>query len=408
MPGTVWQRPDVPGAKVRVAFTLSAGAAHWTGGYNYLSNMLRTMRLHHFQTVEAILFVAPCVPTSDVALLATELPSAPQIAEWLVPALRQRRTRDSLFRGSDQLAYRAFRDAGIQVVFEAGEYFGWRFPIPALTWVADFQSHHLPQYFSRRARWRTFLGRRLQLRGRRLILLSSQDAAADCARFYPASRHRCVVVPFAVQRPVVKQLDETLKERLKLPARFFYLPNQFWKHKNHIVIVDALAAVRQHGSNIAVVASGSPTDHRNPGYFEELKARIDNLGLQSAFLLVGMVSRDDVIQLALQSVAIINPSLFEGWSTTVEEAKVLGVPLVLSSLRVHREQAGAAAIYFKPHSPACAASAMLAMWNRAETPGMQRVAAAVPMAEQLTLNFARGLLAAIERAHALSLQQMGK
>lgn len=50
------------------------------------------------------------------------------------------------------------------------------------------------------------------------------------------------------------------------------------------------------------------------------------------------------------SAAVLNASLFEGWSTTVEEAKALGVPLVLSSLRVHREQAPAGTRFFDPES----------------------------------------------------------
>ena len=43
--------------------------------------------------------------------------------------------------------------------------------------------------------------------------------------------------------------------------------------------------------------------------------------------------------------ALINPSRFEGWSTSVEEARTLGVPMLLSSIAVHREQAGDVADY---------------------------------------------------------------
>src|SRR5690606_7479795 len=52
-----------------------------------------------------------------------------------------------------------------------------------------------------------------------------------------------------------------------------------------------------------------------------------------------------------KSVAIINPSLFEGWSTTVEEAKSLGKSILLSSIAVHLEQAPKRGLYFTPHDP---------------------------------------------------------
>ena len=51
------------------------------------------------------------------------------------------------------------------------------------------------------------------------------------------------------------------------------------------------------------------------------------------------------------SSALINPSLFEGWSTTVEEARAMGVPMLLSDFDVHLEQMGNHAIYFDRHAP---------------------------------------------------------
>jgi glycosyltransferase involved in cell wall biosynthesis len=52
------------------------------------------------------------------------------------------------------------------------------------------------------------------------------------------------------------------------------------------------------------------------------------------------------------STALINPSRFEGWSTSVEEAKSFGVPLILSDIGVHREQTGDATRYFGVDDPA--------------------------------------------------------
>ena len=73
-------------------------------------------------------------------------------------------------------------------------------------------------------------------------MLSSEDARRDAERFYPASRGRTVVVRFAVLPPEVDLRDPArVLGTYGLPARFLYLPNQFWKHKNHAVIVEALA-----------------------------------------------------------------------------------------------------------------------------------------------------------------------
>ena len=63
-----------------------------------------------------------------------------------------------------------------------------------------------------------------------------------------------------------------------------------------------------------------------------------------------MIPQEHVTALMLSSTALLNPSRYEGWSTTVEEARSLGTPLLLSDIPVHREQAGEAASYFDPQS----------------------------------------------------------
>jgi glycosyltransferase involved in cell wall biosynthesis len=73
--------------------------------------------------------------------------------------------------------------------------------------------------------------------------------------------------------------------------------------------------------------------------------------LEDNFRFLGMVPRQHVFALMRTCVALVNPSLFEGWSSTVEEAKSLGVPTLLSNLGVHVEQAEGSAEYFAPHAP---------------------------------------------------------
>jgi glycosyltransferase involved in cell wall biosynthesis len=73
-----------------------------------------------------------------------------------------------------------------------------------------------------------------------------------------------------------------------------------------------------------------------------------------------MVPYEELAPLMRASDALLNPSLFEGWSTSVEEARSAGVPMLLSDLAVHREQAGDLARYFDPRSAESLAEAMAA------------------------------------------------
>jgi len=68
----------------------------------------------------------------------------------------------------------------------------------------------------------------------------------------------------------------------------------------------------------------------------------------------------------------MNPSLYEGWSTPVEEAKSIGAPLLLSDLPVHREQQPRVASFFDPNDSSAVAAALATAWREYE-PGPRPV-----------------------------------
>lgn len=353
---------------MRVGFTL-IGGREWTGGYNYLLNLVRVLQGYRDCGVEPVLFVGSDVADEQLAELSALLTQPPLRSPVFNRRLSSLRLARACVLGDTPEVAEQFRRAGVDVVFEAAQFYGWRFPLATLAWTPDFQHHHLPHMFTSRQWWRRELGYRAQVTAGRVLMLSSEDARVDSERFYPASRGRTVVVRFAVQPPsMAQEHGPALLDRYGLPPRYLYLPNQFWKHKNHAVVIEALALLRQRGQRVVVAASGNPNDIRHAGHYRRLIERVRELGLEQDFRFLGLLPYADVVGLASQSHALINPSFFEGWSTTVEEAKALGVPLVLSGIAVHLEQAGAGALYFDPASPASAAEAMLQAWRRDDLP----------------------------------------
>lgn len=98
---------------------------------------------------------------------------------------------------------------------------------------------------------------------------------------------------------------------------------------------------------IFIVFSGYTEDLRDPNHFKSLEKIIKNNDLTSYVRILGVIPYEHVVALIRQSIAVINPSLFEGWSTTVEEVKSIGKRLILSDLDVHREQAPNDSIIFE-------------------------------------------------------------
>jgi len=334
----------------RVAFTL-IGGKDWTGGRNYLLNLLQALASHQQGAVTPVLFTASGSKPSLGEFAC--LPGVEIVESRLFDARgRKARLLQSLVWGRVPALTRLFAQQRIDVVFEAAQFFGWRLGIPVVAWIPDFQHRALPHLFSRMAWWKREIGFRAQILGGRAVMLSSEDARRACEHCYPATLGCTQVVHFAIQpRPAVDgRAARAIADSYGLPEHFVFMPNQFWRHKNHLLVLEALRILRERGSNVIVAASGAQHDPRDAAYFQAFKRALEGSGLEGSLRLLGLISYEHLRALMCCCQALLNPSLFEGWSTTVEEARALSVPMLLSDLDVHREQMGAKARYFQRDS----------------------------------------------------------
>ena len=141
---------------------------------------------------------------------------------------------------------------------------------------------------------------------------------------------------------------EELEKHFPVHEPYFFLPNQFWQHKNHAVVVDAL---RQTPPEIRVICTGLMQDFRDASYVPSLLNKVRQAGLDHRFICLGMVPYRTMVGLMHHSIAVLQPSLFEGWSTSVEESKAMRKRIILSNIAVHLEQAPERGVFFAQDSP---------------------------------------------------------
>jgi glycosyltransferase involved in cell wall biosynthesis len=383
---------------LRVAFT-NIPRGVWAGGYNYQTNLFAALNKYRCGEIAPVVFAGEREDALDLAVL-TRIPGV-EVVESAAFDRRRAGLAAALSLGIDYAAVAEFRARNIDVVFESARFFGWRLPYPVVAWFPDFQHRRLPQLFSRAARWKREIGFRAQIASGRSIMLSSENALRDCQTFYPGAANRTSVVRFATQprHDFLTANPPDIVKHYGLPPKFFYLPNQFWRHKNHQVLIDALAILAKSGMDVVVAASGSPNDPRGQGYFDSIMRQVKARGLEKNFRYLGMIPLPHVYALLRTTTALINPSRFEGWSTTVEEAKSFGVPMILSEIDVHREQAATAAYYFGVGD-----SVMLAdiLSSVSRNPGPVTVRDLLPNLERRVATFAEDFASTIQRTFQLS------
>lgn len=336
---------------MNVGFTL-IGGKEWMGGYNYLVNLFRVIHRHSSGIITPVLFAGDDIPDDQLAVFRK--PAGDIVRSSLLNRNRRfKHLTTSLLLFRDRAIESLYHRHRVEAVFENAMFYGPCFNIPVITWIPDFQHRHLPELFGFFSYWKREMGFRAQIYSNRTIMVSSQSAKEDCETFYPRSRGRTIALPFAVDIRPDPSADSRLEliGKYRLPKDYFFVPNQMYKHKNHSLIIKGMKYLQQMGETAHIVCTGQPWNPHHPDWFNFLKTLTENLRVDGCFHFLGMIPYQDIVGLMQASKAVINPSLFEGWSTTVEEAKSLDVPMILSDIAVHREQADKIALFFDPHSP---------------------------------------------------------
>lgn len=267
-------------------------------------------------------------------------------------------------------------------------------------WIVDFQYDYFPYLFSSQDLRHRQLAASLAARFMPEIVFSSEHARRDFKRLFPHSKAHCHVLHFhsLPDDELWNQQPHNVTEIYSLPRRYMICSAQFWAHKNHLLLLEALAVAKREASDLFVVFTGYPYDYRNPSHLDRILSAVNKLGLRSHTALLGLIPRQEQLQLIRASVAVLQPSLFEGWSTVVEDARTLGKVLILSRIDVHVEQAVDRAFYFEPYSQEELAHQMLHVWQEYDPgPSSQHEAKARLMTAQNCDQMATSFLKIIGR-----------
>ena len=342
---------------IRAGFIFPHYVEAWLGGVSYLRNLL------------GALAASPDCGVRPVLLTHTRRPAGFDGVEVVVRNLSLRVRHHLQVRGVlNRLAWDPLLGIlahhRIGLLSHAGV-LGPRARTPALAWVPDLQHRVLPEFFSTAERTTRDAGIRGYLRDAARVFVSSEAARKDLEHFFPGCAQKLRVLRFMDRTLVAAESPprEALEARYGFRGRYLLLPNQYWAHKNHQRVLEALSLLRRDGREALVLSTGNTEDYRNPGHFDRLMRLRAELGIEGCYRVLGVVPYTDLAGLLRDAAAVINPSLFEGWSTSVEEAKSLGKRILLSDIAVHREQAPQRGVYFDPARADRVAEVMWAAWT---------------------------------------------
>lgn len=219
----------------------------------------------------------------------------------------------------------------------------------AIATIHDLIPLHFPQWFSQAQKLYCRYYIPAGLRQAEHIICNSEATAQDVVRFCGISAKKLTAIPLAY--------DANNFRHLQLPQKnYFLFLGRHNPHKNPQRLVSAFAALPNH-SDYELWFAG-PAD---PRYTPALQAQITELGLQPQVKFLDYVPYAELPQLLNQAIALIFPSLWEGFGLPVLEAMACGTPVITSNLASLPEVAGDAALLVNPYAVAELTQAMQAI-----------------------------------------------
>ena len=243
-------------AMINIDFTIT-GSREWMGGLNYLKNLLYAISILEDKKIQPILFVGNHI---DIDMLKIFEPCAKIVTSslfdrgsisWFIDKTTKRLlAREFLF---ERLIKKY--DIPVHVFNEMST----NLPVKrTVNWIPDFQYLHLPEMF--------LPGETAVINKRFLniitksdiVILSSNSALDDYKILSLNNLNKARVLPFVAQvnEKIYQNFNkEEFEKKYNFKGKFFYLPNQFWKHKNHKVVFEAINILKSGGKKFYCFAA---------------------------------------------------------------------------------------------------------------------------------------------------------
>lgn len=200
------------------------------------------------------------------------------------------------------------------------------------------------------------------------VIAISKQTRDDLVNLYKIAAEK-IFICYQSCNPVfeiIKQPEEKalVKKRYQLPDRYFLFVSSITPRKNLEAICQAMILLKDE-LQIPLVIIGDGKKEK-----EKVKQSMHQNGLQDRLLFLNelAVSKEkpfetgaDFPAIYQQALALIYPSVFEGFGLPVLEALWSGLPVICSNTSSLPEVAGDAALYFAPQDYALLASHMKAI-----------------------------------------------
>lgn len=175
------------------------------------------------------------------------------------------------------------------------------------------------------------------------ILTGNEEGKKEILENFPMPENKIRISPFPVASFCY---GNEIKPNFDIPNEYFFYPAQFWPHKNHICILEALVYLREN-YNLKPTVFFTGSDKGNKKY---ILSKIDEYKLNEQVIITGFLKDEELKYLYTHATGMIFASLMGPNNMPPIEGTFLNCPVIITDLNGHKEQLKDTALYFNGYN----------------------------------------------------------
>jgi glycosyltransferase involved in cell wall biosynthesis len=244
---------------------------------------------------------------------------------------------------------RAARRAAVDIIHAPAYTAPWWSPVPVVVTIHDVSYELHPEWYPYRRDWLRRAFYRRSAEGARHVLTVSRFSAAEISTAYRIAPERITVTPLGVDEGFSPDgMDTSAELPPTVAAPYLLHVGDLHERRNLAMLVEAVLFARHFGAlpALSLVLVGIDL-----GVGEGLKQLATRNGAPHAVVHLSSVAEPQLRALYRGAVALVYPSLYEGFGLPLLEAMRSGTPVIASSAGSIPEVLGDAGVLLDPLDP---------------------------------------------------------
>lgn len=276
------------------------------------------------------------------------------------------RTKNLLIKkigyNKDTILNKIIRINKIDIIHCPNQYIPNNASAKLITTLHDVQELHFPEFFTAEQRAYRAVHFKDYIERADKVIVSYNHVKEDLIKFFDKNPKDINVLLIKMNNLWFNKFKNIRFSKVQnVPEHFILYPANFWKHKNHERLIEAIKYIKiEKEIEIKLVLTGDYNfDH---GIY--IKDLIKKYNLDSQIEVLGIVDEITLYNLYKTSLGVVIPTLYEAGSFPLMESILLEVPVICSNTTSLPETIGDSEFIFNPLVVHDMADKIIKLWSQ--------------------------------------------